>query len=283
MLFHLIYKTPSRFHRLLAPDDGDGAGGGKEGAGAEGGGKEGAPEGGGVDDKNKEKLISQEVFNREISKIRASARKETDALMKQFEAIQGRLNLSEKEKEEIAQSLEEVRTAGMTEKQKLEHQLGKLNEQFKTETTKWTQEAGTWKQRFEDQQLQVQVQDAVSANKGVDSEHFLALMRMWGTKVKETVIDEKPTGRYEVRVTFPDTDKEGKPVLLDLTAEEAVKRMGEMKKHQHLFNHGQSEGTGLRTDQYSSGKVGDLPDFSNMTMQQYDVWAKANPHLVGEK
>jgi hypothetical protein len=59
--------------------------------------------------------------------------------------------------------------------------------------------------------------------------------------------------------------------------------MGEMKKHQHLFNHGQSEGTGLRTDQYSSGKAGDLPDFSKMTMQQYEAWAKANSHLVGDK
>jgi hypothetical protein len=39
------------------------------------------------------------------------------------------------------------------------------------------------------------------SNKGVDSEHFLALMRLWVTKVKEVTIDEKPTGKYEARVS----------------------------------------------------------------------------------
>jgi hypothetical protein len=228
-------------------------------------------------------MISQDIFNRKIAELRASSRKESDALMKQFEAIQNRLNLSEKEKEEIAQSLEEVRTAGMTEKQKLEHQLMKTQEQLKTETTKWTQEASTWKERFENTQLQTQIQDAVIANKGIDSEHFLALIRLWGTKIKEVVIDDKPTGRYEARVTFPDADKDGNPVLLDLTVADTVKRMAEIRRHQHLFNHGQAEGTGLQSGQYSAGKSGELPDFSNLTYEQYEAFVKANPSLVGEK
>lgn len=228
-------------------------------------------------------MIPQEVFNRKMAELRASSRKDTEALMKQFEQIQSRLNLSEKEKEDIAQSLEEVRTAGMTEKQKLEHQLLKLQDQLKTETSKWTQEAGTWKERFENTQLQTQIQDAVIANKGVDSEHFLALMRLWGTKVKEVTIDDKPTGKYEARVSFPDVDKDGNPVLLDLTVEDTVKRMAEMKRHQHLFHHGQTEGTGMQSGQFQAGKPGELPDFSKMTYEQYVAFVKANPQLVGEK
>ena len=43
------------------------------------------------------------------------------------------------------------------------------------------------------------------------------------------------------KVEFSDTDKEGKPVTLDLTIAEAVKRMSEMDEYANLFK---SEGTG---------------------------------------
>jgi hypothetical protein len=239
------------------------------------------------DDKSKEgedknKQISQDIFNKKMSELRAQGKAETDALMKKFSEIQNRLNLSEREKEEIAQSLEETRTSSMTEKQRYEHQLLKIQEQLKAETTKLTEENNTLKSRFEEQVLQIQIQDAVGKNKGIDPDHFLALVKMYGTKVKEIVVDDKPTGQHEARVAFPDLDKDQKPVVLDLSVDEVVKRMAEMKKHQHLFNHGQVDGTGLRTDQFPGGKVGELPDFSKMTTEQYEVWRKQNVALVGE-
>jgi len=272
----------NHMRHMLFMDDGNTGGSGGSGDPGTGDPGTGDQKGGGTGGGGDDKTVSQEIMNQKMSELRAESKKKEEALMKKFTDIQNRLNLSEKEKEEIAQSLEETRTAGMTQQQKLEHELDKTKKKLAEETGKLTDEAGTWKQRFEDQQVTVQIQSAVSENKGIDSEHFQALMRMWGVKVKEMVDEDKPTGQYEVRVSFPDVDaKTKKPVTLDLTVGEAVKRMTEMDKHKNLFRHSQSDGTGLFNDGQGPVDKGELPDFSKMTAEEYGAWAEKNPALIG--
>ena len=283
-MLHSLLSQSYQIRCLRKPDDGaEGAGSGSDESNSEENTVAAGSAAAGAGKKSEEKMISQEIFNREAAKIRAQGKKETEALLQKFTEIQARLNLSEKEKEETALALEAIRTTGMTEKQKLEHQLQKIQDTTKAEIAKLSEDATSWQKRFEDQQLQTQIQSAVSANKGVDAEPFLALTKMWGTKITEIKIDDKNTGRYEARVMFPDTDKENKPIILDLTIDESVKRMSEIPKYKNMFNHGQTEGTGLRTDQFGDGKAGQMPDFSKLTPQQYEAFCKANPGLVGDK
>lgn len=254
-------------------DDGAGGGSTDNPAPPQDKGKKGEEEG-------NSKMISQEVFSREIAKIRDKARGDVDTIKKQFEELQQRLHLSQQEKDNLETAFEEIRVAGMTEKQKLEHELDKVKKQLKTGTEDLTAQTALWRQRFEDQQIDVQVNAAVAAHNGVGAEHFLALFKMWGTKVKEVEVDGQAIGQYETRVTFPDLDSEGKRVVLDLTVDEAVVRMSEMKSHRHLFKHNQIDGSGLSSGSFSDSKSGEVPDFGKMNARDYEAWRKQNVALV---
>ena len=67
--------------------------------------------------------------------------------------------------------------------------------------------------------------------------------------------DGKPTGDYEPRVAFPDKDKDNKPLTLDLTVAEAVKRMKELEKYGNLFEGGKKSGLGGTGSQTKGSNV----------------------------
>jgi len=66
------------------------------------------------------------------------------------------------------------------------------------------------------------------------------------------------TGEYVPQVSFDDFDKEKKPIILELSVDEAVARMRELPKHQNLFHTDKRGGLGERGSSSSPGKKVDM-------------------------
>jgi len=77
----------------------------------------------------------------------------------------------------------------------------------------------------------------------------------------------EPTGMLAPKVKFPDTDKDGKSVILDLTVTEAVKRMKELTdQYGNLFKGTAAGGIGGSTVPTTGGKI----DISKMSQEDYE-------------
>jgi hypothetical protein len=105
------------------------------------------------------------------------------------------------------------------------------------------------------------------------------------TKLVE-VMDEKTgkgTGKFEVKVDFPDTDPQtGESIVAPHSPKSAVRRMKELPKYANMFKSGAVGGIGSNaaTGGLTSGTGGKI-DFKNLTQEQYLKIRRENPALLG--
>lgn len=169
----------------------------------------------------------------------------------------------------------------------LEKQIEELNnrykskeelaaESFKKEQSKWQDEAkktaserDNWRKKFEEQTLLSDLRGATSKKyKGSDGKDIEAFNSNQLTnflkpmaRIAEKLVDGKPTGEFETRVKI--NDAKGKE--LDITAEDAVKMMGEMPEHFNFFKAGIVGGIN-GNGQQGTGKDGLL----GMTQEEFN-------------
>ncbi len=85
-----------------------------------------------------------------------------------------------------------------------------------------------------------------------------------------TDAEGKVTDDFTPKVKFNDVDEQQKPIILDLSVPEAIKRMKEIAKYGHLFKSTAKGGLGGNTDTSVSGKV----DTSKLSYEQYQAYRK---------
>ena len=93
----------------------------------------------------------------------------------------------------------------------------------------------------------------------------------------------KGTGRFEVKVDFPDTDPNtGEPIKALHTPQSAVKRMKELPKYVNLFKSGVVSGAGANaaTGGLTPGSNG-MVDPRRLSMEQYMALRSSDPAKLG--
>lgn len=206
----------------------------------------------------------------DLKKAQTETSQKVAAVATRLKEMQDQINMSEEQKKRLQSEIDELRTLGMTEKQKLEVQLDNAQKALADQTQALQADAAQWRARFENQQVQTEVERAVSSHGGKNSTQFLALFNHFGTSVKE--ID----GTYQTRIKFTDKNKDGAPVLVELSPMDTVARMAELPDYENLFNPKQKPGTGLSTVPGQSATA----DFSNMSVEDY---AKLRPSLLAKR
>jgi len=100
-------------------------------------------------------------------------------------------------------------------------------EQFEERIAASEQKAQQWERRYKEATISHALEDAARGQGAFNADQVVTLLRGM-TKLVETTdkATGKPTGRFEAVVDFPETDpKTGKPVAVQKTPEEAVRRM----------------------------------------------------------
>jgi len=181
------------------------------------------------------KTFKQDDVNRLLADERRKQQAATRKALDELEAIKAKADLTDAERADLETRMETMRNEFLTKEELAKKEHDKLTRKHTEETGKLTAERDTWQQRFTTSTIQRSITDAAVASKAFSPKQIVALLQP-DTKLEEALDgDGKPTGELVAKVQFSDVGKDGKPVTLNLTVEEAVKRMAEMDEYANLF------------------------------------------------
>lgn len=214
------------------------------------------------------KTFTQEELNKALAEDRRKHKAQVDKHVSELEVLKKSKSLTDKEKEQLQSRIDELQNSMLTKEQLAAKEREKLEVQHKTKLQEVTQERDVWQNRFISSSInQAITHHAVSAD-AFDSEAMIAILGPNTKLVEDVDEDGKPINRFTAKVKFSDTDAEGKPITLDLTVEQAIKRMKEMPKYGYLFKNTATAGLGTNGSVGKGGKV----DPSKMSPEQYRKW-----------
>lgn len=221
--------------------------------------------------------FTQEEFNRALAEDRKKhmakfekQKAETERQIKTLENLQKSKGLTEKEKQSLEQQLEALKNSQLTEKELAAKEQEKLRKQHTEAVQGLTTERDLWQGRFNKMGINNSIISEGAKAEAFDNDALIAILGPHANMVEDTDGDGKGLGSFSPKVKFADTDKDGKPVTLELTVEQAVKRMKEMPKYGYLFKSTASGGLGGTPPAGKGGKI----DPAKLTPEQYREWRK---------
>ena len=269
-------------NRFLLPCDGEGAGG-DAGAGGAGAGAGGAGDAGGAGaaDKGTEKKFSQADLNRVLAQEKEKVRQQNAALVTQLEELRGSKTLSEQEKNDLNARIEELQNLSLTKEEMAKKELKKKEDEYTGKLTKAEQEGKSWKSRFEGALIENAIIAEAGKAKAFNTVQIEALLRPHSKVVEVIGEDNKPTGKFEVRVDFTHKDDKGKVVTLNVTVPEAVKLMKEQDEYANLFIDEGTGGVGGSANRDSGkGRNKTAEQLAAGGMEAYLEHRKKNPNIL---
>lgn len=187
------------------------------------------------------KTFTQEEMNSIMATEKRKYQEQQKKALDELKAIQTRANLTKEERDALDKRVEEMNNQLLTKEELSRKEKEKILNEHKRQTETLTTELNTWRGRYNDTVITAAITAAAAEAKAYSPEQVIAILRS-NTTLKEAIDEDgKPSGKFEAIVKFSDVDSKGKPVVLDLTPAEAVKRMRDMEKYQNLFI---AEGTG---------------------------------------
>ncbi len=193
------------------------------------------------------KVFTQDDVNRILAREKRKHESSTQTALDELNALKAKADLTKEEREDLEGRIEGLQSSLRTKEQQAAHEKQKLEKEYKTRVEQLEQERGTWQNRYTGATITRSITDAAATHKAFSPEQIVALLQPQ-TRLTEELDDEgKPTGEFVAKVTFHDTDKDSKPVKLDLTVPEAVKRMTELDRFSNLFEFEGSGGAGRST------------------------------------
>lgn len=212
------------------------------------------------------KTYTQEEVSEMVLKERKRLEERNKKTLADLESLKKSKNLTNEEKANLQQRIDELTTSMMTKEQLAEKERKKLEKQYETELTKEREEKQAWQNRFVTTSILREISDAAHANEAFNPEIVTAVLQPITSLREKTDEEGNPIGVFEARVKYKDVDKDGKPVTLDLTVAEAVKAMKNTPdKYGSLFKSTATGGIGMGG---SPGRPGEV-DPRKMSVDEY--------------
>jgi hypothetical protein len=210
-------------------------------------------------------------LNTILKRERKKQEDKTRTQIKELEELKKSKSMSEQDRAKLSTRIETLQDELLTKEQLAAKEKEKLKKTHQEALDKVTGERDTWQRRYTQAEINRAISDAASEHGAFATRDIQALLRP-ETQLTEVLDDEnEPTGDFIPKVKFADTDKDGKPVTLDLTVGEAVKRMKDTpEKYGHLFKSTANSGLG------ESGGAGRsaAKDVSKMSPAEYREYRK---------
>lgn len=189
--------------------------------------------------------FTQEDVNKFLAEDRRKHKAQTEKTIAELEQLKKSKSLSDQERVTLANRIEELSNQILTKEQLLEKEKAKLQNEHKTQLQKESEEKEGWKKRYTESTITRSIVDAASSNDAFSAEQVVALLQPHTKLVEDVDSDGNALGTFTPRVKFSDVDKDGKPIILDLSVPEAVKRMKDTpEKYGNLFKANIASGIG---------------------------------------
>jgi hypothetical protein len=198
-----------------------------------------------------------------INKMLAAEKKKHQRVVQkavdEANALRSKAQLTASERADLDGRLELIQNEMRTKEQQAKRAADKAREKHKEIMDSLTAQRDTWQKRYTDSTIERSITDAAATNNAFSPKQIVAILGP-NTQLVEVLDDEgQSTGQLAPKVKFRARDKEGKPVTLDLSPEDAVKRMKDEEEYLNLFRGEGAGGAGLR-----SQPGGKKPDLSNL-------------------
>lgn len=195
----------------------------------------------------KSKTFTQDEVNKILAQEKRKHQGVTQKAIKELEALQKKSTMTEKERHELDERVEQLKTSLLTEQEKAKREADKLRRQHRERVTGLEAERDTWKTRFTDSTIERSLTDAAATNNAFNPKQIVAILGRNTRLVEDLDSEGQPTGKLVPKVSFADKNKEGKNVVLELSPDEAIKRMKEIPEYLNLFKAEGTGGAGLRS------------------------------------
>lgn len=215
-----------------------------------------------------DKQFNQEQVNTFLAEEKRKHQAQLRKMATDLEELKKTTTLTTEQKEGLEQRIEELQTQYMTSEERARQAEEAAKKEYDEQVENLTKERNSWQVKHAALVIDTAITKAAADQKALFVEQITALL-IPRTKLAEKLDDEgKSTGDYEPKVAFPDKDKDEKPIILELTVPEAVKRMKELEQYGNLFEGGKTGGLG-GTGSTTSGKPIDLVKIATEDPEAY--------------
>jgi len=202
------------------------------------------------------KLFTQDEVNKIMAENKRALQVKNEALIKELETVKKGGNLTAEQKAQLEGRIETLQNELLSKEELSKKEADKLKKESQKTIDAAQKERDDWKNRYTTATIQRTITDAAVENKAINPRQIVAILQQKANLVPATDNEGNATGELVPKVKFETSDKDGKPVVIDITIPEAVKQMKDMDEYLNLF---QGEGTGgLGASSKSTGKVADV-------------------------
>lgn len=204
------------------------------------------------------KTFTQEEVNAFLAKEKKATQAKLEQTTKQLSELQKNQSLTQAERDEIAANLERLQNESLTKEELAAKELKKLKDQFEINSKTLAEERDLWKNQYSNTTITNSLTTAAVKAEAISTEQINRLLQT-SSKVVPVLGDDgkaKPN-QFKVVVVWPDVDKSGNPITLELSPEEVLKRMKEdVANYGNLFKGTAVGGTGTIGGTFSpNGKI----------------------------
>lgn len=245
--------------------DGDAGEGGKGGSGGGDGGGAGGTGDPSGSKSGEVKTYTEEEVQSIIKNERQREQEKTRAMIGELDQLKKNKNLTEQEKQTLESKIDELKNSLLTKEELAAKEKEKLTTQHKADIEKLTGERDNWRNLFQLSSIQRAISDAAIANEAFSPEQISAILLPHTRLHEETDDQGTPSGKFTPKVKLTEM-KDGKETILDLTVDDAVKRMKDTpEKYGNLFKSNAQGGLGLG----ENIRAGRPTDVKNMSPDEY--------------
>lgn len=211
-----------------------------------------------VDPLEKEVKLTQKQLNDLLAGEKRKALEQNKKTVEELEKVKQTAGLSAQQVQDLTGQIAELEKTYMSQAELAKRDAEKQQKEYSSKLEHESKRATDNEARFKNLLIKNAITSASVVNEAYNPEQMLTQLSGMA-KVVPIVQDGKETGDFEVKIAFPDKTKDGQPVLLELTADETLKRMKEIpERYGNLFKSGVSGGVGGNNNGPTGGTGNDL-------------------------
>lgn len=207
------------------------------------------------------KTYTQEEYEKAINAEKQRANNANKATLAELTKLRETAQLTENERTTLNNKINELEASLMTKEELAQRKIDELNNKAKNDLDNSIKESTRWKGLFETSLIDRALLDAAVKENAFDPGVFAKLL-----KDNVSILSDEAAGTYKVVVKLNSRNKEGKPVELTLSPDDAIKHLKEQPQYGYLFKGTNTSGTGG-----NNNMTGDLAklDLSAMSLEDY--------------
>lgn len=194
-----------------------------------------------------EGMVSQEKMNQVLAAEKKKHQKLVQKAIDEATAASKRAKLTAQERAELDNRLELIQNELRTKEEQAKRASEKARKAHNEEKKSLTADRDDWRKRYTDSTIERSITDAAATNNAFSPKQIVAILGPNTSLVPRLDGEGLPTQTLEPKVRFNSKDKDGKPVTLDLSPVDAVKRMKDEEEYLNLFRGEGAGGAGLRS------------------------------------